>query len=234
MNAVNVKFRVWLPGTYPIMSGKDKFSDYLINPCRYRFRTVIRILGLVLLFIQNVSRRQNIKLCSDFFRDPNFTRAQEFLVHGNGEYVVSEINFGSYPTKDKNVAVVHLSNALLNAAITYFFRKATIEIKKFVEPSKYENNSIMKDEILYYTGRILPTQKISGKLSLGDAALDLSASSFIVPMTDEHSPIAYAIVSETHWYNPDVSHGGIESVLRYSQQTAFVIGGRNLVKKIKK
>jgi hypothetical protein len=155
-------------------------------------------------------------------------------VHGNGEYVVSEIKVGSYPTKNKNVAVVHLSNALLHAAITYFFRKATTEIKKFVEPSKYENNSILKDEILYYTGRILPTQEISGTLSLGDAALDLSASSFIVPMTDEHSPIAYAIVSETHWYNPDVSHGGIESVLRYSQQTAFIIGGRNLVKKIKK
>ena len=55
-----------------------------------------------------------------------------------------------------------------------------------------------------------------------------------MPITDAHSPIAYAIVPETHWYSPDVSHGGIESVLRYSQQTAYIICGRALVKSIKK
>ena len=33
--------------------------------------------------------------------------------------------------------------------------------------------------------------------------LDLSDATFCVPITDAHSPIAYAIVSETHWYDPD-------------------------------
>ena len=53
--------------------------------------------------------------------------------------------------------------------------------------------------------------------------LDLSESTFCVPMTDCHSPIAYAIVSETHWYDPDISHKGVESTLRYAQNVAYAI-----------
>ena len=55
-----------------------------------------------------------------------------------------------------------------------------------------------------------------------------------MPVTDHLSPVAYAIVADTHWYSLDVSHGGIESVLRYAQQTAYVIEGRSLVKGMKK
>ena len=92
----------------------------------------------------------------------------------------------------------------------------------------------MKDEILYFTGRILPSQKIDGKFHFGDAMLDLSESTFCVPLTDSLSPIAYAIVSETHWYDPDINHEGVESTLRYAQNTAHIIGGRDLVKMIKR
>ena len=116
----------------------------------------------------------------------------------------------------------------------YYFRKCTLEIQKFVDPSRYKNNSVLHDGVLYHTGRILATQEVDGKISLGDACLDLSASTFCVPMVDSLSPVAYAIVSETHWHHPDVSHGGIESLLRFSQMTAYIIGGRELVKSMKK
>ena len=132
------------------------------------------------------------------------------------------------------VAVVYLSENILNSAKKYYFGKATLEVKQYVDPRRYENNSVMKNDILYYTGRILSSQKIDGKFSFGDACLDLSPSSFIVPIIDSHSPIAYAIVSETHWYHADVSHGGVESVLRHSQNTAYIIGGGDLMKCIKK
>ena len=60
--------------------------------------------------------------------------------------------------------------------------------------------------------------------------VNLAVNSFCVPITDAHSPIAYAIVLETHWYHSDVSHGGVESVLRHT----YIIGGRALVKGIQK
>ena len=133
-----------------------------------------------------------------------------------------------------NVAVVHLTENVLTAARNYYFVKATLELKQFVCPKKYEKISVPKDGILYYANRILPSQKIRGNLHLSDVCTDLAANSFIVPITDALSPIAYAIVMETHWYDPDVAHGGVESVLRISQNTAYIIGGRELVKSIKR
>ena len=210
-----------------------KFSKYLINPTRYRFRTVTRILGLVIFFLQKLCQKCSKRLRNITLKNQYLGRSCK-LSCNKGEYIVSSITFNSYPTEEKRVVVVHLSDDLLNSARRYFFLKATAEIKQFVDPSKFEKKSVLKDGILYHTGRILSTQEINGQIGLGDVALDLQDSTFVVPMTDENSPIAYAIVSETHWYNQDVKHGGIESVLRYSQQMAFIIGGRNLVKKIKK
>ena len=34
-------------------------------------------------------------------------------------------------------------------------------------------------------------------------------------VADSLSPVAYAIVSETHWHDLDVKHKGVESTLRY-------------------
>ena len=87
----------------------------------------------------------------------------------------------------------------------------------------------MKNGILYFTGRILRTQKIDENLGFSDVMLDLSESTFCVPMTDFHSPLAYAIVAETHWHDPDVKHHGVECTLRYAQGVAYIIGGRKLV-----
>ena len=58
---------------------------------------------------------------------------------------------------------------------------------------------------------------------------DLSKATFCVPLVDSSSPIAYAIADEIHWYDRDVKHGGVESVLCI----AYIIGGRNLIKMMK-
>ena len=211
-----------------VVGERYKFSKYVINPNKHRFRTVVRILGLVFLFIKNVRKRCNKKTF-------------EFLekrISILGTNVPEKGNYSVFPVKstsdNSNVAVVHLTESELNASKAYFFLKASLEVKQFVDSVKYENNSVWKNGILYYTGRILPLQEIEGKLSLSNASLDLSASTFCVPMIDFHSPIAYAIVSEIHWHDLDVRHGGVESVLRYSQNVAYIIGGRTLVKNIKK
>ena len=55
-----------------------------------------------------------------------------------------------------------------------------------------------------------------------------------MPITDALSPITYAVVSETHWYDPDINHKGVETTLRFAQNTAHIIGGRDLAKMIRK
>ena len=47
--------------------------------------------------------------------------------------------------------------------------------------------------------------------------LDLSATSFCVPLIDKHSPIALSIISDVHW-NSQSSHTGIETTLRQSHE----------------
>ena len=202
------------------------FSKYLLDPNRYRFRTTLRVLGLVFCFIQKISAKLRKR------RSLKFLDVQK-QHKTTSQYSVFQINAA---TSDNvvTVAVVELHPDLLQAAKNYYSRKAALEIQKFVDPSRYNNKSVLKDGILYFSGRILRTQKIDGQFSLSDAMLDLSEASFCVPMTDAHSPIAYAIVTETHWYDPDAKHLGVEATLRYAQTIAYVIGGRSLVKSIKK
>lgn len=98
----------------------------------------------------------------------------------------------------------------------------------------YVNISSEKEGILYYTGRILPTQDISIIGSMTDAMKDLSSALFVVPIIDKDSPIAYSIVNETHWYDKVAKHSGVETVHRYVLKKAFIIQGRELVKKFRK
>jgi hypothetical protein len=130
--------------------------------------------------------------------------------------------------------VVEFPMTMINAALRYYYEKATQEIKQFVSVSKYENITAERDGILYYVSRILPTQEFSGDLNLCDTSFDLSKSTFCVPMVDHLSPIAYSIVNEVHWHNFDVKHCGVESILREVQRLVYVIGGRALVKNLKK
>ena len=202
-----------------------KFSNFLVNPCRFRFQKVERIVALVFGFIKKISakRTERVKRSFAFLET-------ELKVNCSDQFVVAEISLNN-ATK---VVVVVIGGDVLRAAKSYFFRKATLEIKKFVDPKKYIHISAEQDGILYYSSRILVTQKINDRFSFTDAVLDLSEATFCVPMTDSYSPLAYALVLETHWHDPDVKHSGVESTLRYAQNTAYIIGGRALVKKIRK
>ena len=85
---------------------------------------------------------------------------------------------------------VLLSDEETLAAKEYLFRKAILEIKRFINPTQYQKISIERDGILYYSGRILPTDntKITGEMST--VMKDLAADTFCVPIIYKHSPLA--------------------------------------------
>ena len=62
---------------------------------------------------------------------------------------------------------------------------------------------------------------------------DLSATTFQVPLVYKHSPLAYSLVNEVHWYCMAAKHSGVETVWRYVLKTAYIIFGREVVKKIR-
>ena len=67
-----------------------------------------------------------------------------------------------------------------------------------------------------------------------DAMRDLCSTTFFVPMIDKHSPLAYSIINEVHWYNKVANHSGVETVLRYTLKYGYIIEGQELVKMIRK
>ena len=226
-----------------------EYSNYLIDPNKFRFRKIVRVLALVFLFLKNLCNKRKIL---QFINASNSQfNIPDILAYQMDKYIVTTrsttkksratikesretANNSKESLQCKAGFVVVLPEALIRDALKYYFTKATEEIKHFIAYPKYENISQEINKVLYYTGRILPDQEIGGNLTLCDTSFDLSKKTFCVPLVDNLSPIAYAIASEIHWYHQDVKHGGIESLSRYTQVIAFIIDGRKLIKDIKK
>ena len=206
------------------------FCNYVIDPNKFRFRKVVRVLGLILKFVKNLFHFLN--------REPKFLKNKEhfnlpdIFCNKNNSFLVTT-GSGSKGLNCPEGLVVELPEVRVKDALAYFFRKSTLEIKHFLPEQKYCNISKEIDEILYYSGRILPEQKVQNKSHLADVSFDLSEKTFCVPLVDKLSPVAYSIASEVHWHSFDVRHSGIESVLREIQSIAYLISGRKLVKGIK-
>ena len=208
------------------------FCDYVIDPNKFRFKKVVTVLALFLKFVLNMLK------ISERPSDSAIVEAEHFNIpdifsHPESNYLVTtgEKSKGLQCSKG---LVVELPEAMIKNALAYYFKKSTLEIKHFLPEHKYCNISKEMNGILYYSGRILPDQKVENKLSLADVSFDLSEKTFCVPIVDRLSPVAYAISDEVHWNHFDVRHGGIESVLREVQSIAYLIGGRKLVKDIKR
>ena len=215
-------------------SKRYEFSNYVIDPLKFRFRKVIRTLALVYLFIKKIKAKRMersgiqtphpiVAMCHPI---PKTYQGDNYILTTGGNKFNDNL-------KCKSGLVVQLTNEMISVALQYFHKKATAELLKFVDKNEHDNISEIKNNIMYYSGRILSTQEFGGDPSLCKAALDLTESTFCVPMTDSNSPIARAVVSETHWHNRDVKHGGLESTLRIAQREFYIIGGRDLVKSIK-
>ena len=209
-----------------------EFCNYVLDPNKFSFKKSVRVLALVLIFVVkmlNVKKRVSVHVSVEtkHFNIPDLFSQPE----GNFLVTTGEKSKGLQCPKG---LVVELPDIMIKFALAYYFKKSTLEIKHFLPKHKYCNISKEIDGIMYYSGRILPDQKVENKLSVADVSYDLSEKTFCVPMVDRLSPVAYAISDEVHWNSFDVRHGGIESVLREVQCISYLIGGRKLVKDIKR
>ena len=64
--------------------------------------------------------------------------------------------------------------------------------------------------------------------------LDLFSSTFIVPIIDRYSPVAYSIINFTHWNHLVAKQNGLELVYRYARHIVYIIDGQDLVRSIRK
>ena len=228
-----------------VLTERYKFAAYIIDPNRFRFRKVVRIYALVVRFVRNFVRKWSRNKTILSSTDSTFCRFSQNILSdfistekyvlscGNTYAVTSRVGELSY-VSCKPGLVVCLDKEDISLALNYFFKKCTLEVKQFTSKKLYEKISEERDEILYYKSRILPSQEFGVILKLSDVMLDLTASTFCVPVIDRYSPVAYAIVNEIHWNHPVAKHSGNETVWRYTLKFAFIIDGRELVRSFRK
>jgi hypothetical protein len=117
---------------------------------------------------------------------------------------------------DPASAVVFTQEELQTAA-DYFFRL------EFGKLSEVKHCSVEKNQILYFTGRLLDTSSL---VATEKVLFDIDPVSFVKPILDKSSPIAFAVMIETHWTT--AVHRSPLTTYRFSLETAYVVGGRAL------
>ena len=113
-------------------------------------------------------------------------------------------------------------------AETYYFKKGTEEVKRFNNLKQFKHCSTEKEGILYYTGRILDDPC---EIAVEKTMLDITPVSFVKPMLDRFSPLAYAIMIHSHEHG--VHHKNSIVTLRNSLTQAYIINGRSLAEEIR-
>ena len=153
-----------------------------------------------MLFIRNVKRRVKINLSNNTHshHEISVTESEDIPIKFvNDEYIVTTgkaYKIGKYVTiQCRPRLVINLLESDLAEALKYFYLKASLEIRHFLSPKLYMKISYDHDGVLYYKGRILGSQKITGKKNMSNVMLDLSRRTFQVPLTDSMSPFAYSI-----------------------------------------
>ena len=194
----------------PAVSARYAYSKYLVDPCRYSWSKVVRIVALVFKFV---------RACQEAAQRPSAS--------DGGQEAINRLSTDG-STDGTGGRVVNLSPGEVAKAENYFFRKATKEVKQFARAADFRQFSEERDGILYFTGRLLNS---GGIRALEEVMFDLSPVSFCKPIVDRHSPVAYAIMLETHWRT--VHHLNATTTYRESLGTVFTIKGRELAHEIK-
>ena len=127
-------------------------------------------------------------------------------------------------------AATDITDKFINMALTYLYRKASAEVKKFNGKKVVEKIGVEKEQIIFSKGRILDTMSFAemGDLNIQDLpAMGIKAH---VPVIDRHSPLAYSIAQHIHW---NVSHHrGMETCNRLSLQNCLIIQGMTLYREL--
>ena len=137
----------------------------------------MRILALVFPFIRNSKLRTNVHFYLTAI--PTNKLPKPFRFSDDKRLTTQDRGAtNAFPFDCQEGLVVTLNDNILMTSLDYFFKKDTLEIKEFLPKRMYKNISTENSEVLYYTGRILPSHEFNGQIDLSDVCLDPIMSPF--------------------------------------------------------
>ena len=183
-----------LPFLASKVSDRYCFSEYIVDPNKYNWPKAVRVVAAVLRFI---------RLCRPKYK-PSWT-PHPLPTDGDPVVVLKQ---GTLDAALKFIKIwkpdfVPPPNLCNQAVLTkydlrfgekYFFVLATKEVQEYV-PAKDQKDMDMRDEVLYYIGRVLDGQEVNSPV---DTMFDVSPLKFVKPVIDRYSPIAYSIMVHSH------------------------------------
>ena len=202
------------------VSERYSYSHYIYDPCKYQWSVVLRIVAIVFKFINCLKSKRLLSQVADDQSKPKQADLQVMQL-----------------TPEALNRVIQLSPEEIKQAKDYFFRKGTREVKHFCKEKDWKEISVLKEDILYYSGRVLEDQTI---LSVEKVMFDIEPLQFCQPILDRYSPVSYSIMLESHGPRmyPACSAEGVHHkntivTLRESMRIAHILKGRDLAKEIR-
>ena len=217
-----------------IINERLRFSNYLMDPNQFRFSKVVRVLAIVIkvakIWISTINR-SIIRFSS------NTSEFAAAVIYSNpNDKSRRKVPLCLADASDINIPdeIVVLSDSDVQCSLDYLFKKSTEELKSFVHPKHYENISVENNGVLYYVGRVFNSDISFEGNDISEKMIDLSKETFVVPIIDRYSPLAYSIVSDVHWHHVTANHSGVETTIRAIMVIAHILNVRQLVKLFKK
>ena len=212
------------------LKSRIRFSNYLVNPVKYNFRKLVRVIALVITFINKCRRNKGVT--SLRWSEGYEVRFSTFSSYSDSVMSSSEVE----PTKSSqtslknSVSLPVISDESLHQALVYLYRKATCEVTHFNSSTKVEKIAVLKDGILLSRSRIIDGMNFqqTGGMSVSGLG-DLGLKGF-TPVIDRYSPLAYCIGRHIHWNL--ACHRGIETCYRFSLEHVHIVQGVNLFKEL--
>ena len=207
---INVSANAMMLSNYIICSKvispkvKERYqgSNYLYDPNKYGWARAVRVLALVCKFI-----RIKVKSWNPVYAPPK--PPNDLLVPiSSGKLTLTQydIRFGMH----------------------YYYYLATLEVKQYVPEKEYINDTVLRYGILHHTGRILDGHQVETPV---DKFIDLEPLSFIKPIADRYSLIAYSVMIHAH--TSVLHHRTTSATLTEARTILYVLHGRDLAKQIR-
>ena len=220
-------------------------SSYVYPPLKYRFRRTVRTIACVLLAIRKfkllrleAKARDGIDVKDQQEELNQKTKFRYFAVDEKEkaqlkeQFNVTGFSTSTGATADHRCRHFILTEESLSVALEYLYRKASSEVRRYVDKKKVMEIAAEKEGVLYFKSRVLDKQRLSAVGGLEDM-VDVSGFgglNFSVPVLYRFSPLSISIAQHMHY--EVFGHKGYETCYRLSIDKVYIMQGRGLFRAI--
>jgi hypothetical protein len=191
-----------LPNLKSKVADRYSFAKYIVDPNKYGWARALRVTAIVIKYIHKLQARASIKLYHREWFPPPPLGDPTAVYWAKGVPVLFDWD--------------------VRMAANYYFNRCYLEVKEYIAPRDLKHVDV-RNGIMYYVGRVLQGQPI---LAPEDVMFDLEPLSFVRPVADRYSPVAYSVMVFSHTQSE--THRSATATLLASRSILYVLRGRDL------